>query len=239
MKSFNRLRQLDKVVKESIERFGLNNVVVADIATDHGYLAELISRNERVKKVIATDISKKCLEKTDELVKRCNLTKIETRIGDGLKPIDKVDLSVLAGIGGYEIIKILSEQNCLKSGGNKCNYFVLQPSKNAEDLRLFLIERNAQIVLDFIVFSGGRFYPIIVVNFLENNDTEKTIFNIYFGKDNNVKNADFLRFLDRQVEDLKFLEKINNSDIENSNDLKTKFEIFKLAKELINKSKGE
>jgi len=239
MKSFNRLRQLDKLVKESIERFGLNNVVVADIATDHGYLAELISRNERVKKVIATDISKKCLEKTDELVKRCNLTKIETRIGDGLEPIDKVDLSVLAGIGGYEIIKILSEQNRLKSGESKCNYFVFQPSKNAEDLRLFLIERNAQIVLDFIVFSGGRFYPIIVVNFLEKNDTEKTIFNIYFGKDNNVENADFLRFLERQVEDLKFLEKINNSDIENSNDLKTKFEIFKLAKELINKSKGE
>ncbi len=239
MKSFNRLRRLNQVVEEVIENLGLNNVVVADIATDHGYLAELVSRNEKVAKVLATDISEKCLKKTNELIKRCNLTKIETRLGDGLEPIKSADLCVLAGIGGYEIIKILDSQNKSKSGENKCNYFVLQPSKNAEELRLYLIEKDIKIASDFVVFSGGRFYPILVVNFLEKNDTEKTIFNIWFGKDNTLESHDFLRFLERQIIDLNFLKNIKESDIENSNDLKTKNEIFKLAKELINKSKGE
>lgn len=239
MKSFNRLRCLNQVVCQFIDDLGIDNVVVADVATDHGYLAELVARNDKVSKVYATDISKKCLDKTDELIQRCNLKKIETRLGDGLLPIDKVDIAVLAGIGGYEIIKILKEQNGVDSGETKCDYFVFQPAKNAEDLRLFLIEKNAQICSDFIVFSGGRFYPIIVVNFKNKNDTEKTVFNIHFGKTNRLENKDFIRFLERQVIDLKFLENIDKSDIKNSNDLKTKFEIFRLAKELINKSKGD
>lgn len=239
MKSFNRLRRLNQVVSKFIDDMGLDNVIVADIATDHGYLAELLSRNDKISKVYATDISEKCLDKTNELIQRCGLKKIETRLGDGLQAVGKVDIAVLAGIGGYEIIKIIKKQNRLYLGERKCDYFVFQPSKNAEDLRLFLIEENAQICTDFIVFSGGRFYPIIVANLKNKNDTEKTTFNIYFGKTNSLENKDFIRFLERQIIDLKFLENIDEIDIENSNDLKTKNEIFKLAKELINKSKGE
>lgn len=239
MKSFNRLRQLNNVVCKTIDDFGMKDVVVADIATDHGYLAELLSRNEKISKVIATDISEKCLNKTRELVERCELQKIETKLGDGLIPIDSVDLCVLAGIGGYEIIRILKTQNYNVLGGNKCDIFVLQPSKNAEDLRCFLIDVNIKIISDFVVFSGGKFYPIIVINLFEKNDTEKSIFNIYFGRDNKLENADFIRFLEEQIKEYLFLEKIDKLDIENSNDLKTKYEIFKLAKELLNKSKGE
>ncbi|MBR3885729.1 MAG: SAM-dependent methyltransferase [Clostridia bacterium] len=239
MKSFNRIRRLNQLVGEIIDEYKLDNVVVADIATDHGYLAELLSRNDKISKVIATDISQACLDKTNELKQRCGLDKIETRLGDGLKPIDTVDFAVLAGIGGYEIIKILDKQNSFQTGKNKCELFVLQPSKNAAELRLFLIEKNYKIVRDFIVFSSGKFYPMIVVDLNEINDTEKSIFNIYFGKDNNLKNSDFLRFLDRQIRDLEFIEKLSKLDIENSNDLKTKFEIFELAKKLIKKSKGD
>lgn len=239
MKSFNRLRRLNKLVGDIIEQYGLTDVVVADIATDHGYLAELLSRNERVVKVVATDISQSCLDKTNELKIRCKLDKIETKLGDGLEPIDHVDIAVLAGIGGYEIIKILQSQNAKNNGENKCNLFVFQPSKNTPELRLFLIDKNIKIVTDFIVFSGGRFYPILVADLMQESDTEKTVFNVYFGKSNNIENLDFLKFLKRQIEDLKFLENIEKSSIENSSDLKTKFEIFELAKKLINKSKGD
>ena len=239
MKSFNRIRRLNQVASDVIEKYDFQTAVVADIATDHGYLAELLSRNERVSKVLATDISQKCLDKTNELKQRYKLDKIETKLGDGLEPIEFVDLAILAGIGGYEIIKILSRQNTLKNGKNKCNLFVLQPSKNALELRLFLIEKNIKIVSDFIVFSSGRFYPIIIADLLQNNDTEKSIFNLYFGRDNSIENADFLRFLNRQVEDLKFLENMSDSAINGSYDLKTKFDILQTAKNLINKSKGD
>lgn len=239
MKSFNRIRRLNQVAGDVIEKYGFQKAIVADIATDHGYLAELLSRNESVSKVFATDISQRCLDKTNELKQRCKLDKIETRLGDGLEPIDYADLTVLAGIGGYEIIKILSQQNALKNGENKCNLFVFQPSKNAVELRLYLIDNNIKIVSDFIVFSSGRFYPIIIADLLQKNDTEKTLFNLHFGRDNSVNNVDFLRFLNRQIEDLKFLENMSNSAINSGYDLKTKFDILQLAKNLINKSKGD
>lgn len=239
MKSFNRIRRLNQVVVDLIDKKTLDNVVVADIATDHGYLAELISRCEKVSKVYATDISQACLDKTNDLKQRCKLDKIETKLGDGLVPIDKADIVVMAGIGGYEIIKILTNQNKLNDGTNKCDLFVLQPSKNPAELRLYLIEKNIEILSDFIVMSGGKFYPIIVVDLNSVNSTEKSIFNVYFGKDNTIENKEFLGFLNSQVEDLKFLEKISKNDIENSNDLKTKFEIFELSKMLIKKAKGE
>ena len=239
MKSFNRLRCLNKVVSDVIEKLGFSNIVVADIASDHGYLAELLSRNDKVKKVFATDISQKCLDKTNELKSRCNLDKVETKLGDGLTPICGCDLAVMAGIGGYEIIRILDNQNKLETGENKCNIFVFQPSKNPVELRMYLINQNIEIISDFIVFSGGRFYPIIVVNLMKKNDTEKTLFNLYFGKDNSLKSNDFLKFLNAQLEELKFIEKIDFEDIKISNDLKTKLELFNLVKRLIEKSKGE
>ena len=232
MKSFNRLRQLNQVVVDLIDEKTLDDVVVADIATDHGYLAELLSRNEKVSKVIATDISQACLDKANELKLRCKLDKIETKLGDGLKPIDNVDIAVVAGIGGYEIINILSKQNKLKGGGNKCNLFVLQPSKNAAELRLFLIQNNIGVLRDFIVFSSGKFYPIIVVDFLENNTSSGSLFDVYFGRDNSIENKDFLKYLCYVMQEYKFLENMSNDDINKSNDLITKYDILNLSKNL-------
>ncbi len=239
MKSFNRIRQLNRVICDIIDKFELNNAVVADIATDHGYLAEQISRNEKVSRVIATDISEKCLEKTNQLKKDFNLNKVQTKLGDGLDPIEVADLIAIAGVGGYEIIKMLDTQNMQKNGENKCDIFVLQPSKNAVDLRLYLIEKNIKIELDFVCFSGGKFYPIIVANLTKKNDTDHSIFNLYFGRDNCLENADFLRFLEATVVELKFVENLDKESIKNSNDLKTKFGILNLAKNLLKKSKGD
>ena len=56
MKSFNRIRRLTEVVGDFIDSNGLDNITIADIGADHGYLAELLSRNSKIKKVI--DIQK-------------------------------------------------------------------------------------------------------------------------------------------------------------------------------------
>ena len=237
MKSFNRIRCLNKVAQEIIEKYNLTDVTIADIATDHGYLAELLARNERVKKVYATDISQKCLDKTNELIKKCNLEKIETKLGDGLDPIDYTDISVMAGIGGYEIIKILSNQNITLNHKRKCDVFIFQPTKNFVELRQYLFDINANIIKDFIIKSGGKFYPIIVADLRQNNMIEKTIFNLYFGKDNSLQNADFVEYLLEQKNKLKFLDEL---DLTNQNDeIKIKFEIYQLVKELLKKYKGD
>lgn len=237
MKSFNRIRCLNKVVCELIDSRQIKDAVVADIATDHGYLAEQLSRNDKIKKVYATDISQKCLDKTNELVSQFHLEKIETRLGDGLDAIDVADVVIVAGIGGYETIKMLSNQNITKLSKRKSNLFVLQPSSNVVELRRFLIDENIGIISDFIVKSGGRFYPIIVADLNINNNVERNVFNIYFGKDNDIANADFVDYLYDVLEKLSFCDLVIINDSTEKN-LKEKYEVFMLAKELIKNIKG-
>lgn len=239
MKSFNRIRKLNEIVAQIIEENNLRDVVVADIGTDHGYLSELLSRNEKIKKVIATDISQACLDKTNKLILDNNLDKIETRLGDGLEPIDKAEIIVAAGIGGYEIIKMISNQNITKHNEKKCNIFVFQPTKNFVELRKFLIQEKYEITHDFIIKSGGKFYPIISVNLGVLCKTEPTIFNVYFGKDNDKKDKVFLEFLNEQINKLSFVQNLDENSTKFDKDLLTKMEIFNLAKSIVNENKGD
>lgn len=239
MKSFNRIRRLNGVVSDFIDENGLDNITIADVGADHGYLAELLSRNEKISKVIATDISKKCLEKTEKLVADFKLDKVETRLGDGLEPIERVDIVVVAGVGGYEIIKILNYQNITKSGEKKSRFFIFEPSKNTVELRQFLIEKNMAILRDFIIESGGRFYSIIVVDTEKENTVEKNIFNLYFGRDNDVSNPEFIGFLKFELELLDFMKNLTKEQIENDENTKNKYEIFMLANKILKERQGE
>lgn len=238
MKSFNRIRKLNEIVGSVLLDYGIKNAVVADIATDHGYLAELLSRNENISKIYATDISKKCLNKTNELIKNNNLTKIETKLGDGLEPINQVDLSIMAGIGGYEIIKILSNQNITNHNAKKCSLFVLQPTKNVVDLRKFLIKNDYEIVIDKIIKSGGKFYPIIVVDLNKNCSIDGSVFELYFGRSNSIENTEFVGYLEDLTNRFEFLNNEKLCDV-NIGDLETKKEVYQLAKSLLKLVKGD
>ena len=67
---------------------------IADIGTDHGYLAvELINR-QRAEYVIAGDVHKGPLESARSYVESCGLTdKVDCRLGDGLKVTGKGELN--------------------------------------------------------------------------------------------------------------------------------------------------
>lgn len=77
--------------------------VAADIGCDHGLLSAYMIKSGKARKVIAADIGKGPLERCRELVRRENLTDIDTRLSDGFAEInanDKVECSVIAGMGG-------------------------------------------------------------------------------------------------------------------------------------------
>lgn len=172
--------------------------VVADIGADHGYLTKMLIEQGRAKHVIATDISKPSLQKTEMLAKRFGFeNKIETRVGDGLEPIfeeDKVEVCVIAGMGGYEIIKILSSQD-LKN----IKIFVFQPAQNASNLREFLTQNGFEIVFDEIVKDQKKFYSTIRAI---KNGTNKKLQKrqILFGIScQNTKNPDFFEYLKEYI----------------------------------------
>ncbi len=129
--------------------------VFADIGCDHGYCTEYMLANGLCERAYISDISAQSLKKAE------NLLKIHVESGrcipvcaDGLDGIgEPCDLVLIAGMGGEETVKILSR-------GNIPLKFVLQPMKNSEKVRRYLVEHGAKIECDY-TFADGKFYDLI------------------------------------------------------------------------------
>ena len=232
MKTVKRIEKLVEATRSAVLDFKIP-VVVADIATDHGYLAESLSKEQWVKSVIATDISQKCLNKLIELIKIHNLKNIETFVGDGLEPIEKADVAVVAGVGGFEIMKMLKSQNKTDAGDLKCKLFVLQPAQNVVELREWIFDNKFFVLKDYVVEDAGRFYPIIIVDVSQKQDNEKNIFNLWIGRDNNKENPDFELFLKDFLQFLLFLEDLPKDRIEKDDVLKDKLKLKQIIEKLL------
>ena len=228
MKTLKRIAKLVDATKNAVADLQ-KPVLVADIATDHGYLAESLSKQEWVKKVVATDISEKCLNKLVDLIKIHDLKNIETIVGDGLDPIESADVAVIAGVGGFEIIKMLDRQN----KELKCKIFVLQPAQNALELREWLFDNEIFVQKDYIIEDAGRFYPIIVVDVSQKQVNEKTIFNMWIGRDNDKSDKDFVLFLKDYLQFLVFLEDLPKVRIEEDCVLKDKLKLKHIIEKLL------
>ena len=81
----------------------------ADVACDHGYVAQYMLRNGLCKRAVVSDISDKCLSKARNLLSDfINAGTCRAVCCDGLEKIEKdTDFVFIAGIGGEEIIRIL------------------------------------------------------------------------------------------------------------------------------------
>lgn len=169
---------------------------VADIGSDHGKLSVYLIKNGLAKTVYATDISAPSLYKTRILADESGVgNNIITLVGDGLHPLKdhscKIDLGIIAGMGGYEIIKILQTDT------DFIQHYILSPQRNTSVLRKKLNDFGFKIIRDFIVLDKAKFYDIIeVVKGYQNLSQEQ----IEWGIDN-LKNPtkDFLIYLDKKI----------------------------------------
>ena len=127
--------------------------VLADVGCDHGYCARYALENSLCEKVYITDISEKCLNKAKSLLKKeIEEGRCIPLVGDGISILPEPATTLIAGMGGEEIIKILSQK--------MPPVFLLQPMKNSEKLRRFLVERGCKITRDY-TFEDGKFYDLI------------------------------------------------------------------------------
>lgn len=127
----------------------------ADVGCDHGYCAEYALKSGLCDKVYITDVSAKCLAKAEKLLaKYIEQGDCVSICCDGLQGLsDDCEQVLIAGMGGEEIIKILKQGFIPQS-------FILQPMKNAPELRAYLIESGCKITVDDI-FYDNYFYFII------------------------------------------------------------------------------
>ncbi|NLJ57491.1 MAG: SAM-dependent methyltransferase [Tissierellia bacterium] len=148
------MKRLETIVS-MVEKCNL----VADIGTDHGYVAEMLLKKGICKKVIATDLREGPLNRALEHLTKVNLLdRCELRLGSGLTVLNEgeVDAIIIAGMGGDLISGILEESKniALKS------QLILQPMTAVGNLRKYLIKNGFKIVTEKIV-KENHFYFII------------------------------------------------------------------------------
>ena len=194
----------------------------ADIGCDHGYIANAMLKQGKAKKVIIADISAKCLEKAEQLLKESieNGSAISV-VSNGFDKVPENDVSLIAGMGGEEICDIILHAKTLPKT------LILQPMKNADKVRLCAVKSGYKVQRDFMFKSAGKFYDLML---LRKGSDELTPEEIEFGRDNlSGQNQDFKEFLKVKIARLDTYlesEKLSLEDRKNMLLLKEKFEKY-------------
>ena len=199
MKITKRLEKIANLVEEGKS--------VIDIGTDHGLVPLYLAKKEISKDILATDISKKSLQKLEDKLDNDLKKIIKTKVCDGLDGIDikKGQIAIVAGMGAVTIIEILSK-NIEKV--RKLDYIICEGNIGNEKLRKFLNENNFYIDKDFLIKDGRKHYDII--RFKNGLDRILSLSESYFG---NFIYKDFNPLLKKRLEqiykkNLKFKENI-------------------------------
>jgi len=130
----------------------------ADVGAGHGRLAAELARTGRCRRVVVIDISPSELDAST--ARRAGL---DLRCGDGLGPLrpeDRVETVIVAGLGGASIARIISS----RPEGLSIQRWILQPQTEAALLRSCLPSSGLALVAERLVEDGGRSYPILVAS---------------------------------------------------------------------------
>ena len=155
----------------------------ADVGCDHGYCTEYMLKNGLCDHAIISDISKGSLEKAKTLLAAYLAAGNATAVlGGGFVGVPKdVDEVLIAGMGGGEIVGILSDTKF----GFMPKRFVFQPMHDAPMLRRYILENGGYIERDF-TFEDGKFYDVIVGGRADNTNVSVPYSDMEyeFGRDN-------------------------------------------------------
>ena len=177
---------------------------IADVGCDHGKVLAELAKN-KAEFLVATDISEPSVKKAEALLTELKFKNFSVRVGDGCQTLtddDKLDVIVIAGMGGMEIIEILTNATI------KLKTLVLQPQNNVIKLRQFLTDNNFYIQTDKVVEDKGKFYNIIKV-VKTNEPVGLSTRQLIYGKTNLREcNTHFIQMLEQENE--KLMARLNN-----------------------------
>lgn len=166
----------------------------ADVGCDHGYCTLYMLEKGLCRTAQISDISAKSLKKAQALLSAYIADgRVRPVVCDGLAGIDRGTEQVLiAGMGGEEIVKILSD-------GFLPPKLVLQPMKNAEKVRAFLLGRGYALLRDHTFYADKKFYDLIkAVKGGKQEEYNKDM--LSFGRENIISpTEDFAKMLERDI----------------------------------------
>lgn len=135
---------------------------VADVGTDRAPLPRLLLDSGRAHFCVATERDALRLERARTACAGRSLAgRLELRSGDGLAPLrssDRIDVVVIAGLGGASVARILA-LGCVADLAVR--RLVLQPRTEPALVRRWLAENGFRIVDERIGVERGRFFAAI------------------------------------------------------------------------------
>ncbi len=168
---------------------------LADVGCDHGYCTLYALERGLCRRAVISDISRSSLHKAEELLSSYIAEgRVESVCCAGLSQVPcNCGQVLIAGMGGEEIVKILE-------GGFLPANLVLQPMKNTEKVRAFLLEKGYCLVRDFLFYDGPKHYDLLRA---ERGAPPRAYgsLELEFGYDNiHAPSPDFDRFLRGEIE---------------------------------------
>lgn len=154
VKTFSRLSPRLQIVADLVPQCRR----ILDIGTDHAWLPIELLRQGRCLEAVAIDIRSGPLAIARRNVQAAGLgDRIAVRLADGLDalPLLPEDTIVMAGLGGNEMIHILSKQ----PRGVKA--IILQPMKSMPELRIWLCANGYLIETEKLAIEEHRSYAIL------------------------------------------------------------------------------
>ena len=146
---------------KAVADFVPQDMICADIGSDHGYLPIYLVGERIIPHAIAADIGKGPLESAALNVRKYHLEdKIELRLGNGLEVLlpNQVSCVTICGMGGGLICEILNNSPQITASLQR---LVLAPNVGAHLVRHWAGENGWQITAEELIEEDGHFYPII------------------------------------------------------------------------------
>ena len=139
---------------------------ILDIGTDHAWLPVELIRSGRCQEGLAIDIRPGPLAIAARNIQGSGLAgQVKTSLNDGLQGIgiNPDDVIVVAGLGGYETMRVLGEEP------RRCQAIILQPMKSLPELRIWLGQHGYAIDNESLVLEPKHAYIILSCHYTGEN----------------------------------------------------------------------
>ena len=172
----NRINEIVKQIKKK-------KCIVADIGSDHAFLALELLKLKIVNRIYNVEINQKPLNASiNNTEEYASSKKVINVLNDGLKNWKHekyFDYVVISGMGGNTIVNIIK---CIDSDITIDN-FVLIPNNKVDTLRKFLSKNNLYFEYEKTIREHDYYYQLIQVtkNKTKNSLVAKTTKDYYFG----------------------------------------------------------
>lgn len=233
----NNMKPLSKRLQQIVDLVP-NHATIADVGCDHGKVLQYAVLHLNPVFVYGSDISKSSVNKTTNLLQNMKCSNFKTLQSDGLQAYSNAEKRcittiVIAGMGGREIVSILSKLLQEKEQYENLKTLVLQPQNNVEFLREFLQNSKFNIMFDKKLKDKHMFYDVLQVQPFCEKGQNLTEDQLLFGKTNlQTYNDDFVLFLNLQLKQInKILSKAKQEDVKKQQ-LKLQDKLLKLLQNL-------